>query len=139
MLLWLLVAVIPVQGLAAGMMVTCGPNHEGMGQMSDHQQHEAHAGVLEQEIGTGSGDAAAMQEGEESLPGVPEAPERSLSELAKVKCSACAACCVASAIATTVFSFDARVPMNLPTPFSMSTAPVFLTGGLERPPRLFLA
>ena len=139
-LMWLLVAVIPVQGLAAGMMVSCGPNHARMAQMSDHLQHEVAEGAAHHhETGPASADVGDAQPSQESLSELSAGSESPLDKIAKFKCSACAACCTATAIPTSVYTFDACESTSLQASVLMSMAPVFLTEGPERPPRFLLA
>jgi hypothetical protein len=139
-LMWLLVVVVPVQGLAAGMMVSCGPNHARMAQMSDHLQHEVAEGKAHHhETSSAPADVGSVQPSHESLSDLPVGSESPLDKVAKFKCSACAACCTATAIPTSVYTFDACASTSLQASVSMSLAPVFLTEGPERPPRLLLA
>lgn len=137
--MWLLVAVIPVQGLAAGMMVTCGPNHERMAQMGDLSQHEVAVGAGHHGISPSTADVGSVQPSHESLSDLPVGSESPLDKIAKFKCSACAACCIATAMPASVYTFDACASTHLQASVPMSMAPVFLTGGPERPPRIFLA
>lgn len=139
--MWLLMAAIPVQGLAAGMMVTCGPNHERMGQAIEaieHGQHQIDRAHHAPDAGTSSVDAD-LQSFEEPLSEPLVSADGSLTKFGEFKCSACASCCTGAAITAAVFTFDAFTPTSLLTSIRVSGAPVFLTGGPERPPRLLLA
>jgi len=55
------------------------------------------------------------------------------------KCSACASCCVGAALPGPVLLFDPSVPADTFVPDLSQAVTVFLTGGLERPPRSILA
>lgn len=136
--MWLLMAAIPVQGLAAGMMITCGPNHERMGQVVEHGQHQIDGVHHDSEVGSSSSDAD-LASVEESLTAPLATPDSPLTTFGEFKCSACAACCTAAAIPAAVTTFGASTPTALLTSIRVSRAPVFLTGGPERPPRLLLA
>jgi hypothetical protein len=52
------------------------------------------------------------------------------------KCSACAACCVTAALPVRLQAFEPSPPSHAFAPLHTAPSPVFLTGGLERPPRL---
>jgi hypothetical protein len=123
----LLAAALPIQGVAAATMLHCGqggpgdaPAHEGAharpaGMQTTWPSHLGHhhgiepAGVLQ---GAGTPIAAA-----------------------KSGCSACASCCIATALPAAIHAFDATAPAESFAPSHGLVAPVFLTGGPERPPR----
>ncbi len=146
--MWLLAAVIPVQGMTAVAMLACGPTHHRMVQVHDRAQAQAHA----QDLVSVDGDdrhhyVAAIGSDDAALSGPEHGTSQkhhatsasdSLQNLAKFKCSACAPCCGAAALPAAIFTFDAFMSADLPAPVMLSTAPVFLTDGPERPPRLLL-
>ena len=112
--MWLLATALPLQGFAAATMLTCGPAHHRMAASAAPHAH-AHEGHQHHH------DAGTLQ------------------QLAKFKCSACAACCVAAALPSPTLTFDspdlAEVHASVPPP----AVAIFLTDGLERPPRPLLA
>ena len=63
----------------------------------------------------------------------------SLQKLGKFKCSACASCCLGVALPSPVLSFYASVSSDTPVAGMPQAVAVFLTEGLERPPRTVLA
>jgi hypothetical protein len=54
---------------------------------------------------------------------------------AKSGCGVCASCCIATALPAAIHAFDATAPAESFATVPALVAPVFLTGGLERPPR----
>jgi hypothetical protein len=54
------------------------------------------------------------------------------------KCSACASCCLGVALPSATLSFQAIAPSGAPVAGMFHAAAVFLTDGLERPPRTLL-
>lgn len=140
--MWLVTLAIPLQGLAAATMLSCGPGHHRMmaakamqsAATHDHAAH-GHAALS----GVHAADAAESADLDKST-GVSEdsSAAKNLNQLAKFKCSACAACCVTTVLPSSALSFD---PPKQTAHFVLSpivsVAP-FLTGGQERPPRLHL-
>ena len=129
----LLALALPLQGLAAATMAACGPGHGGHGQGHEHAmphdaQH-AHGHGLGADV-TSADDATADAATADEVPSTQHSQ----------KCSVCASCCIASAglpahavVAEPATSAESFVDLE------PGSAPVFLTGGLERPPRSFLA
>lgn len=135
-LLWLLIAALPLQGMATVVQASCGPRHHAISStgtgMADHhhasgETPHAHSDMVVQKADVGADSEADVGSGVESS----SKPFHKLSS-----CSACAACC-----------FGAVAP-----PSSLSTTPVlssveaavlspvvsftgFIPAGLERPPR----
>lgn len=130
-LIWAMVIAMPVQGMAASMMLFCGPSHARMmsglvGQAAadagvhdhaaaghDHAAHATHA-VVSADPDNGSGAASPHIE---------------------LTCSACAACCSVLALPMS-FSLPAATDMAHP----MHAAPSVLPSShepdrLDRPPR----
>jgi len=96
-----------------------------MGRQSGHpHDHDAVAG-------------ASDADGDGSQPA--NTDHHSLQKLGKFKCSACASCCVGAALPSPVLSFDPSVSADTIVPDISQAVTVFLTGGLERPPRTILA
>lgn len=148
LLLWLLIAALPIQGLAAAMKATCGPTHHmpgmsmsgmimsaGMGthmnasaQLHDHQHaHEAsshHDGPAPQ--------ASSMPDDEASSDPLGKQVKSST-------CGACATCCV-GAVAPPTASFHVPEPdfsnHSIISPASRLAG--YIPPSLERPPKFSL-
>jgi hypothetical protein len=125
-LLWLLLAALPLQGLAAAMQSSCGPtkHHDAPSAIasaqsqSDHH-HDVHADH-----------AAGHALADHPAPG----------EHASASCSACSSCCV-GAIALPAGSmaapvYRAAVPVAIAFPLLLAD---FIPGGPERPPKRITA
>lgn len=131
-LIWAMVIAMPVQGMAASLMLFCGTGHErvasawvagvaadarvhdGAAAGHDHEAHASHASTAAHDMGEGAG--PAQQHTEHT-------------------CSACAACCSVLALPMS-FSLPATSGMAhtmrsaAPTP-----RPSHQPDGLDRPPR----
>jgi hypothetical protein len=119
---WLALA-LPVQGFAAAQMLQCGPAHARMhvavSTVHEHTHDHAHHG------------AATAHHDDTS-------PDPS-SALAKHSCSACAACCVGLALPSSAPLLTTPTEAAIRDTGAGAPEPVFLTSGLERPPRPALA
>ena len=62
-----------------------------------------------------------------------------LDKLTKFKCSACAACCLGAALPTAAIAIVFIPPAATLAVFVSASHVDFLSGGLDRPPRLLLA
>jgi hypothetical protein len=142
-MMWLLLAALPVQSWAVATMLHCGPTHQRMGTTAgshanaspvasqhDHGDH----GVHHHDIGT-EGEAPQPAQAEQDQT-TPDQPPLSLG---KFKCSACATCCIGVALPSAVVSFDASLSSGIAPSGMPQGDAVFLTAGPERPPRTFLA
>jgi len=122
-LIWAMVIAMPMQGMAASLMLFCGPSHARMmrGLAADTPAHEHaaaghdHAAMLAAGSAADAGDAASQQ------------PD--------LTCSACAACCSVLALPMS-FSLPAATGVS----HAVQTAPPaprpsHEPDGLERPPR----
>lgn len=138
-MMWLLLFALPLQGFAAATMLNCGPNHHRMWEASigiqvdssDHAAlgHHPHPkDVADPDEMVASGDHA---DGGSSL--------HHMSKLSKFKCSACAACCMGVAMPSSPLAFLSFPPASAPTPNISAPHVDFVSNGLDRPPRLFLA
>lgn len=139
----MLALAIPLQGFAAATMLSCGPEHHRMmaakmaGDAAVHhhaaQGHAAAAASFADE-------AAAPAHLVTAVAAAADAPAlEDLHQLANFKCSACAACGVTTALPSSSVAFE---PLEQTAVFVLpptAAGPPFLTGGLERPPRLLLA
>ncbi|MES2886907.1 MAG: hypothetical protein V4739_02745 [Pseudomonadota bacterium] len=148
LLIWLMVAALPVQGWAAAAMVHCGPSHHRMAQAvagaADHTPEEGlhHAqgstAVEHGNVPYAHGDAQIHVAALPSLEPGDEAPLTQLDQLSKFKCSACAFCCTSAAPPADVIFSEAVQIDDFVAPLIPRTVPVFLTDGPDRPPRTFL-
>jgi hypothetical protein len=132
LIVWALVALLPLQGYAAAAMISCGPMHAEQalraqeflhpgGHQHSGYQHGHHESAGESDPGSGG-----------SAPALPD--------LLKFKCSACAACCTGAAAPSPAVPFVALtkphpvIPAFFDSPYHSIVLP-----GLERPPRAALA
>ena len=129
LLVWVLVALLPLQGYAAAAMISCGPMHAEQAlkvqkfHHGDHhsgRQHSHH-----ESVGTSN------SEPDEFPPALPD--------LLKFKCSACAACCTGAAAPSPSIPFVSLTKSHVVTSlfFDWSDHSV-VPPGLERPPRTAL-
>ena len=134
LLIWIVVALLPLQGYAAAAMISCGPMHASIsaaGKADVDVPH--HQTSLEQ---------APHDHTAHSHPQPSEDPEREpgFGELGKFKCSACASCCTAPAgPAPAQFLIGMPGSHAEAIPFSPISEDSIVPDGLERPPRPNLA
>jgi hypothetical protein len=129
--MWLLALALPVQGVSAATMLACGLGHH------EHPASEASVHSHAHTVGHVHALAASSHD-TGAITGAPPG-KADLGKVAGHKCSACASCCLGAAVPTEAASFDA---IQLPEVFASlvaRTLPAYLTDGLERPPRTFLA
>lgn len=124
--LWicLLLLALPVQGFAAARMMQCGPGHARMQHTDGTAQHDGHEHHDHQAESPSQADDMS-QHG--SLPA------------AKHHCSACAACCVGMALPSSAPVLATPLESLPLVAATGGPDPVFLTSGLERPPRTLRA
>lgn len=133
LLLWLLIAALPVQGMAAVIKSSCGPRHHGMSSVMMEMGEHSH----DQATGPHHHDEA------ENVAVADDAQKASAKKTAEAKqgphlsyCSACAACCFGAAAPPTSISltpdFSPVEAAVLPPVVSFTG---FIPAGLERPPR----
>jgi hypothetical protein len=132
--MWLVALALPLQGLAAATMLSCGPGHHRMAAAQpvsapahDRGAHDhasaSHAHDADQhEAATDPKDRDGTAAGE-------------MHQLAKFKCSACAACCSATALPSSVITFDPQQHAADFDALPFAPSVQFQTGGPERPPR----
>lgn len=131
-LAWLVMAALPLQGLATATMAFCGAGHEqstmdaGSVQMRganhDHSQH-SHAGSGQQADKPSSSHPDVQKAGSKALPDVTH------------KCGVCASCCHTVAIAEFAQwpDFSPLPQAELAEPFVLIHAPPFVLP--DKPPR----
>lgn len=126
-LLWLLLAALPLQGIAAAVQTSCGPmaHHGAADAVTQAQSHH--------------------YEGEGVADGVTVVVAKATSDFSDLKqksslCSACAACCVGAAappsgVAPTSAYNSSLLAVVTPSPLVNG----FIPAGLERPPKRITA
>jgi hypothetical protein len=140
-MMWLLMAALPVQSWAIATMAHCAPSHQrmaagsdhGSGHRAGHDAHAGHEGAAHRHAEANPVDVHATADAD----GTPT--EADALNLAKFKCSACATCGLGLALPSTTVTFDASVSPDTLQPGMPQGHAVFLTAGPERPPRSFLA
>lgn len=130
MLLCLMTVALPVQGFAATGALHCGAMHERMqpGAAHHHDDGVAHLHGDHERAGPAAADGAAAPDEDDAVRvgGV-------------FKCSACAACCVGLGLPAGTLRVPQGPAESVAPALVERSAAAFLTGGLERPPRCFLA
>lgn len=143
--MWLLIAVLPVQGIAAATMVSCGPEHKaavaGMAGMKgvalaspDHDHTEAAPAHHHDDQASKSGDADEHVADASSDHADPAHKHGTSS------CSACGACCIGAAILPATPDWVPHRPGSEPV-LSLPASAILshIAAGLERPPRFAFA
>lgn len=120
---------IPVQGFAAYSMAWCGPAHHSAA-LSQAQEAHHHQAVVS---GHESHHAQVMSSTDSS-----QEPSQASTGKAN-KCSACASCCSATALPSLPVVLTSLVLKDDFAPLEPSGIAVYLSEGLERPPRIVLA
>lgn len=144
MLMWLLLAALPMQSWAVATMLNCGPSHHrmtlhpadataeahhGRSSHEEHDQAEHDHGPLHHDVATNDGNTHQPQPDNNADP----------LSMGTFKCSACATCCLGMALPSPVLAFEAKASSDTVELGVPQGHVVFLTAGLERPPRTFLA
>ena len=130
-LMWLLAVALPMQGVSAATVLACGLGH--------HEHPASEASVHSHSHTLGHGHALVASSHDTGAITRAPAGKTDLGKVTGHKCSACASCCLGAAVPAETASFCA---IQLPEVFSSlvaRTLPAYLTEGLERPPRTFLA
>lgn len=147
-LVWVMVIAMPVQGMAASVMLFCGPSHERMmqGLMADGPgvgssrvaeaghadsaaDHGLHAHAAPAHPGADNAGAGSDADGLTSL-----SPHSG-----KFTCSACAACCSALALPAGFVLPPPSSPEHLVPMSPVEPVASHQPDGLDRPPRTVLA
>lgn len=139
LLIWLMVLALPIQAVAAAGMQHCGAAHRlmqvaSMGAVAPDVHDPVHEATPHEHADFGTSLDAGMSAGDSSDQGV------NTSALGDdFTCSACANCCSAVALPASLVRLPAPSIEDhaaaLPAPEVVS----FMPGGIERPPRTFLA
>lgn len=125
-LIWLLAAALPFQGLSAATMV-CGEHDHVVAQTSRHSQASM-AGASHWHT---QSELAVFDHSHFAKP--------ALDKSGAHKCSACGSCCLNAVVRTEAVVFDRVKLRNFYAPLVARTLAAFVSEGLERPPRFFLA
>ena len=141
-LLWLVALSVPVQGFAAVTMGGCGPGHHGelapsQNVVGDELAQDTNAFLptaMAGEAESHSDDSAAPHDHVNSVKA-----HGGVLELVKGNCSPCAACCVVAGPPAASIRFETVPPVGFIVQSIHSGISLFLTDGLERPPRVSLA
>jgi hypothetical protein len=147
-LIILMVAAVPLKGLAAARMIGCGPDHPSRAAALVKPGHVAHGheghqgAVHEHSDGENAADMQPAQQMTGDLVGEADSSARAGDadeRTALTKCSSCAPCCAAAAPANSVSALPAVPPSNdVPTGAHEQRSSV--TAGVPfKPPRHFLA
>jgi hypothetical protein len=125
--MWLVCAALPLQGVAATAMALCAPGHAST---DATMTHDAPSAVHDQ----GAADGSHHHGSPDPVSGV-DAHDQDSSKT----CSVCASCCVgAGPLSHAPLVEFGQPPDTFAHPLGAHRA-AYLTGGLERPPRPFLA
>jgi len=130
-LLWLLIAALPLQGIAAATKNFCGPEHH---EMMSHEDDVSFNAVMPQDHG--EHDHMMMAETNTSPDQAPKSPHPHKHSV----CSSCASCCV-GAVAPPI-TLNQFCPPSLSESVYVIAAPTFvgfIPAGPERPPRYIFA
>lgn len=143
-LLWLMIAALPLQGMAAVVKASCGPRHHAMPPVAMAMMEHHHAAAGDAHDHTSAHQHTSAQDHTSAATSTLE--PQALDDLVHAKspksshCSACAFCCTGSAAPPTTLSLmQAPVhveAIDLPSAVSFTG---FIPAGPERPPRLVSA
>ena len=130
--LWLLLATLPLQGVAAVVKATCGEKHHSM-MVDSHDHHHDHAGTSPHHHGDAADHALASQDSSSTT--------ADTDDVAKAAtCSACAACCVGASAPPSSLDPIPELPASASLVISPAVAFVLhIPASLERPPQHTLA
>ena len=141
-LMWLVAFAVPVQGYAAVVMFGCGPSHHGMtgvqsqaAAVDDH--HAAFPRHSHETQVEAAGDHHHDDSAEPNHAHTLKAHGAS-GKVGKGPCTPCASCCVVAALPATMVVFQAIPLVDFFVPLAPRGLALFLTEGLERPPRSIL-
>lgn len=126
LLLWLMIVMMPVQGIAAVIKASCGPNHHHVAQVANEAEHHHHDGVAAH-ASSDSMFGTSMNAGD----------VRADSDSYKnAFCSACAACCSGAVGPPALVTLPSQQGSS--ESFVLAAASLvagFIPAGLDRPPK----
>lgn len=129
LLLWLLLAALPLQGMAAALQTACGPTERNgssgtAASMPSHHHHDGDTGH------------AHVADGDTASESPTSSDKSSDAGHTHSGCSACASCCVGAAAPPSTLDLPAVHGDSLPVVISpIPLVAGVVPGGLERPPR----
>jgi hypothetical protein len=132
LMLWLLLAALPLQGIAAAMQTPCGPMERSdsaetaMSVLQPHQ-HGGEVMAMSEPVASDRGAVAAPAMSHDKSPG---------DDHEHGTCSACASCCMSAGAPPSAAVITPTYSNSLPsvvTPAPSLTG--FVPAGLERPPK----
>ena len=126
-LMFLLAIALPLQGVGAATMIACGSGPHVHAHAVAHDHH-AMDSVGHADAGPHGMNMAHSHGGKSDLAGS-----------ALHKCSVCASCCVGAAVPSRAIAFDTVKLTDRFAPLVARSVPAYVSEGLERPPRAFLA
>lgn len=136
-LLWLLIAALPLQGVAAVVKASCGQRHHAAAMAADAYSHESGHVHEDGKAHHAHDDMhGAVSTAYHALPDTGNDSPSDSAKLTHGACSACATCCVGavappSAIALTAASGEVGTAIAAP----VLSFTGFIPPGLERPPK----
>jgi len=147
-LVWVMVIAMPVQGMAASVMLFCGPSHERMMQglvvdaPASPSSHAAKPGHEPAATGHGVHDHAVPEHPVADEPAT-GADGNDVTGLfphhGKFSCSACAACCSALCLPTSFVLPTPSIPEHVAPMPTVEPVASHQPDGLDRPPQTVLA
>ena len=130
---WLIIVAVPVQAMAATVMVHCLPAFDGSSSSHAKVPHQHPAGTTSH-----AHDSVAPVETPHAHSAMDMADAGADDLKPVAKCSACAFCCVGGALTSTSRSLVVIPPRELPTLRPVEALPDIFVPGPERPPRFSL-
>ena len=141
--IWLLVLAMPVQGVAALGMQHCAPTHERLVSLAASvQAPHTHANMSAPMSAHLDAPAEALPAAANAAPVLATAHAEHAEHAVPavdVKCSACAACCPALGLPAVAPELPDMPGAPGLAQLRLPLVPSFVPGGLDRPPRNFLA
>lgn len=136
-LMCLLAVALPLQGVAAATMISCGLGQHD--HASAHMTAHGHAATERHHDGEAVTSAHAHESGTALAADADDSHSgnSSHSKGSLHKCSACASCCVGAAVPSQAVSFATVKLTDIFAPLAARSVPAYVAEGLERPPRAF--
>jgi hypothetical protein len=132
--MFLLAIALPLQGIAAATLICCplGPHDHDHAHAVSHDHHgldlAGHGHAHTDDASSNGTHVAHSHDG-----------KRDLAKDPLHKCNACASCCMGAAIPSQAIAFDVVKLSDRFAPLVARSVPAYVSEGLERPPRAFLA
>ena len=133
----LLAFALPLQGVTAATMMVCGMAQQGSHSMETEHAHHAAAPAAESHPHIAAAESHDRAAHTHTSGG--SSDEKSSATQEAQKCSVCASCCVGAAAPAEPLSFASVKLADQFAPLVPRSVTAYVSEGLERPPRLFLA